>query len=85
MLYLMARRVADFICPPSALDLAKRELEDARRELLEWEKAKEDADAMSKALHDRIKRLHSYTASEIDCSGGYVLTLHSKGDGNEHF
>lgn len=65
MLYILARRVADFINPPSAIDVAKRELEDARRELLEWEKAKEDADAMVVSLQQRIKRLHGYTADEV--------------------
>jgi len=74
MLYILARRVADFINPPSAIAVAKRELEDARRELLEWEKSKEDSDAMVVSLQTRIKRLHAYTSNEVT-----VRTLHSAG------
>ena len=80
MLYILARRVADFINPPSAVDVAERELEDARRELLEWEKAKEDADAMVVSLQKRITRLHGYTTETIVVKAGQPLPYLYDGD-----
>lgn len=76
MLYILARRVADFINPPSAIDVAKRELEDARRELLEWEKSKEDSDAMVVSLQQRITRLYGYTIDEVRVRPGEVATVY---------
>lgn len=87
MLYNLIRRLGDFISPPTAVEVAKRELEDARRELLEWERAKEDAEAMTKALHARIDRLHAYTTATIrlrdDASIEAVVDFLSNGGLND--
>lgn len=80
MLYTLVRRVADLINPPTAFEVAARELEDARRELLNWERVKEDADAMAQSLQVRIKRLHAYSFTENTVNQSNLV-----GDKSEHF
>ena len=46
--------------PPSAEQLALRELEDAKRRLLEAQSGREYADSMCKYHEARIKRLTTY-------------------------
>lgn len=69
MLYLIQRRLIDFINPPKAVDLAKRELEEARRQLLDWEAIKEEADMNVPMLNGRIKRLQAITDPTINIKG----------------
>lgn len=66
------KKLIDYIkhiyTPPSAETLALRELEEARRMLLESQSAREYADSMCKYHEARIKRLTAYlhTATETD-------------------
>lgn len=50
--------------PPSADIIALRELEDARRRLLEAHSAREYADSMAKYHEARIRRLTHYLQKE---------------------
>ena len=66
------KKLIDYIkniyTPPSAETLALRELEEARRRLLESQSAREYADSMCKYHEARIKRLTTYlhTATETE-------------------
>ena len=52
--------IKNIYTPPSAETLALRELEEARRRLLESQSAREYADSMCKYHEARIKRLTTY-------------------------
>lgn len=54
------------IVTPSAEVLAMRELDDAKRSLLETQSAREYADAMCKYHDAKIKRLTAYLSKPIE-------------------
>lgn len=60
--------IKNIYASPSAETLALRELEEARRRLLESQSAREYADSMCKYHEARIKRLTTYlhTATETE-------------------
>lgn len=60
MLSDMMEYARGWFAPPSATVLALRELEDAKRKLLESQTGREYADAMCKYHEARIKRLTTY-------------------------
>lgn len=52
--------IADAVRVPNAKDLAMRELEDARRALLDAQSSREYAESMVKYHESRIRRLSTY-------------------------
>jgi hypothetical protein len=58
--------VHKFFRTPSALELAQRELEEAKRELLNAQSATEYAARMAAYHGDRIKRLTAYVTQKVE-------------------
>lgn len=60
----MKKSIAQFFEPPTAKELAQRELEQAQRELLRAQSAAEYADALVVYNEARIARLQSALAAQ---------------------
>ena len=54
---------------PTAQEIARQELDEARRQLLAYEAAQEHSSAMAEMLRTRVQRLEHATAPAVDWSG----------------
>ena len=73
----MITQIIRFFKPPSAESIALRELEEARREMLAAQSAREYADSMCRCYEARIKRLTTYLREAHDTN---PLELTQSGD-----